>query len=89
MSIKNIESKTITPEQCRAAREMLNWKQDHLAKLSGTATATIGGFETKLRKPMQRTLRDIRYTFEEAGIKFIDDENENGVSLIKKRTPQK
>lgn len=35
----------MTPEQCRAARALLDWPQQRLAEESGIGNATIRNFE--------------------------------------------
>ena len=79
--LKFEQNTIITPNQCRAAREMLEWKQEELAKKSEVAIATIGTFERGDRIPYPRTLRAIRTTFENAGIEFENDEKAYGVKL--------
>lgn len=63
---------TITPEQCRMARAGLQWSQTELARQSGVAAATIASFESGLRTPYPRTVRDIEAALETAGIIFIN-----------------
>ena len=71
---------TITPEQCRAARALLEWKQTDLAKASAVGINTIRVFETKKSAPTAGTLKLLRMAFEEAGIIFIP-ENVEGPGL--------
>lgn len=52
---------------------MLAWSQDRLATEAKVAKATIANFEIEKRVPMDRTLRDIRETFEGAGIVFFGE----------------
>jgi transcriptional regulator with XRE-family HTH domain len=69
--------------QIRAARALLGWRQDDLARASGVGPATIrrievlngvvtGNVSTEIR---------IRQAFERRGIRFIDDEEGVGVRL--------
>lgn len=74
-------SKIITASQCKAARDLLGWKQSDLSEKSLIGESTIADFERGARKPAARTIRDIRNTFEDAGIKFINDEVWLGVKL--------
>lgn len=60
----------ISAAQCRAARGLLGWSQEDLAGEAGLSTSTIATFETGRRTPYDRTLNDIRETFEIAGIEF-------------------
>ena len=62
---------TITPEQCRAARALLNWSQPDLAEAVGIARETIAHFERGARVPHPNNLSDIRAALEAAGVEFI------------------
>jgi transcriptional regulator with XRE-family HTH domain len=70
----------ITPEQCRAARALLNWSQGDLREKTKVSQKTISDFELGLRKPYDRTLLDIRRAFEDAGVIFFDPEEGIGGS---------
>ena len=69
---KSSEHGPLTPNLCRAARALLGWSQDQLAEASTVATKTIADFERQARTPYTRTLRDVRFALENAGIVFID-----------------
>jgi transcriptional regulator with XRE-family HTH domain len=58
--------------QCRAARALIDWSQQHLASQAGTATKTIVEFERGNREPYPRTLADIQRTLEAAGVEFTN-----------------
>lgn len=68
----------ITPPQSRAARGLLNWSQDRLAREAGISLSTIRDFELGKRKPMPANARAIRQSLEAAGVELID-ENGGGV----------
>ena len=72
--------KVLSSEQCRAGRAMLDWSREDLAAKSGVSRPTLADFETNKRKPYDRTLADIRRTFEEAGLEFIP-ENGGGAGI--------
>ena len=78
MSTKKDQEIIITAKQCRAARELLGWKQTDLSDISEIGIATIADFERGSRDPIKRTLKEIRRNFEEAGIEFI---NEDGIGV--------
>lgn len=63
--------RSLTAAQCRAARALLNWSQDHLAAASKVGTSTVGDFERDKRTPCDHLLRDIRSALESAGVEFI------------------
>ena len=64
----------ITPAQCRAARGLLSWTQEDLAKKSAVGLNTIRKFEGGKTSPHRATLNALQITFEDTGIEFIDDD---------------
>ena len=70
----------ITPEQCRAARALLDWSQPDLVEASGVARSTITRFERNSRETHAANLKAIRAALEKAGIEFIE-ENGGGAGL--------
>lgn len=79
---------TITPEQCRAARGLLNWSQPTLAEMLGVARSTIANFERGASDPYPKTLAAIRATLEAAGVVFIDGDDTIGPG-VQLRKPRK
>ncbi|AWC22219.1 helix-turn-helix protein [Aminobacter sp. MSH1] len=63
----------ITPEQCRAARALVDLSREELANLSGTAHRTIVDFERAARQPRAATLDALRRALEQAGVIFLAD----------------
>lgn len=61
--------------QCRAARALLDWSQDDLAKNAQVARATIADFERNIRTPIRNNLVSIISCLEAAGVELI---SENG-----------
>jgi len=79
----------ITPEQCRAARGLLDWSQAELADKAAVGIVTVRQFEAGAHAPRRATLDVIRRAFESAGVEFID-QNGGGPGLrLKKRLPRK
>ena len=73
--------------QIRAARALLSWRQDDLARASKTGLATIARIEQMegLAQGHVATIIRIQNALERAGIKFIEDEGGTyGVLLEKK-----
>jgi transcriptional regulator with XRE-family HTH domain len=73
----------LDPAQIRAARALLGWRQEDLAKASGVGTATIQRME-KARGEISgyvSTLVRLQDAFEKAGILFIDDDEAGGYGL--------
>ena len=69
----------ITPSQCRAARELLEWTQKQLAEASDLPQRTLADFETGATKPRDATLRKLTKAFAKAGIAFVQIEGGGGV----------
>ena len=61
------------PEQCRAARALLNWSQTRLSEEAKVARATLAEFESGNRIPYARTLDDMRTALESAGVIFVEE----------------
>lgn len=61
----------LTPRHVRAARALLAWSQQDLAKGAGVATSTVADFERGQRTPVANNANAIRTTLEEAGIRFL------------------
>lgn len=61
---------TITPEQCRAARALLNWSQPELSKAANVGQSTITRFECDTRKPRAGNMAAIQMALEAAGVVF-------------------
>jgi DNA-binding XRE family transcriptional regulator len=72
----------LTGSQIRAARALLNWSGEDLAKKIGLARHTIMNLEKSDGVPPSRTqtLLDIKAAFEGAGIEFIGTP-ENGAGV--------
>ncbi|MFC5353961.1 MULTISPECIES: helix-turn-helix domain-containing protein [Azospirillum] len=60
----------ITPAQCRAARGLLDWTQEELAKAAQVSAITIRGFEKEASSPRRATLAALRQALEAAGVEF-------------------
>lgn len=68
----------ITLSQIRAARALLEWNQDALAKAAGISLPTINNLERGQYAPRPETLRAIQSALESAGVVFLEN---NGVAL--------
>ncbi len=64
---------------------MLEWSRQRLAKAANVAERTLIDFERGARRPYDRTLADIRRALEDAGIIFIDEDDEGPGVRIRKR----
>ena len=76
---------SISAAQLRAARGLLGWSQDHLAKAATVGRATIADFEAGKREPYARTIADLRGALEAAGVIFVDENGEGPGVRLRKR----
>lgn len=72
----------LLPEQCRAARGLLNWTQEQLAVLAGVSRSTIKDFECH-RHALHRTTENLLVdALTQGGVLLLSSENEGpGVRL--------
>jgi transcriptional regulator with XRE-family HTH domain len=61
----------LTPKHIRAARALLAWSQQDLAKAASVATSTVADFERGRRTPVANNAQAIREALEGAGINFL------------------
>ena len=69
--------------QIRAARALLGWNQDDLAKASKVSIATIRRIESQEGPVMGyvSTLMSIQTALEKAGIRFLDNDAGGGIGV--------
>jgi transcriptional regulator with XRE-family HTH domain len=69
--------------QIRAARALLGWRQEDIAKAAKISVATIRRIESQeeLLTGNVSTLLKIQAAFEQAGIQFIDEDETGGLGL--------
>ena len=73
----------ITYKQCKAARDLLGWKQDDLSKKAEINKTTLADFERGVRELRISTLEKIINSFEKAGIRFENNNEKYGVEFLK------
>lgn len=74
----------ITGRQIRAARMLLNWKQEMLAEKALVALTALKRLESERGLRVHEATRDrVRRALEAAGIMFIDTDREHGATLLK------
>ena len=78
----------LTPAQCRAARGLISWSQQDLARAARIGIVTVHQLEVGVSQPRRATLDVIRRAFESAGIEFID-ENGGGPGVRLRKRQQK
>jgi DNA-binding transcriptional regulator YiaG len=71
----------LTPEQCRAARGWLNWKQSDLADRANVGLSTVRDFEKGKRRPIKNNLLAILKAFELVGILPVNDEGGKAIGI--------
>jgi transcriptional regulator with XRE-family HTH domain len=76
---------TITPQESRAARGLLNWTQTQLAQASLIGLSTVRNFEGELRETTAANLAAIRGAFTSAGVIFENDGKHVGAKLKVRR----
>ena len=70
------------PEQCRAARALLGWSQEQLAKAAHVSVNRVNGFESGSFVPGRSTLLRLRAFLVVSGIEFLDDEEGLGIRRV-------
>lgn len=73
----------ILPEHVVAARGLLKWTQDDLAKACQLNRGTISGFESETNIPSEDSIERIRLALAAAGIEFYNG-GSPGVRLIRR-----
>jgi transcriptional regulator with XRE-family HTH domain len=74
---------TITPEQSRAGRGLLDWSQTELGARANLSESTIRDFEKARRVPTTNNLAAIQRALEAAGVEFTNGD-QPGVRLRKR-----
>jgi transcriptional regulator with XRE-family HTH domain len=72
----------ITAAQCRAARGLLGWTQQDLAKATGLSKTAIVQFETGLARTREETLAQIVTSLSNQGIEFTQPDGVNRRAII-------
>lgn len=77
--------------QVRAARALLGWKQEDLARAAQCGLATLGRIEQGSGTVQGNfsTIMRIQTALELQGIRFIDDAEGYGVRLVRKGGPER
>ena len=71
----------IFPEQCRAARGLLNWTQERLARAAGVSRSTIKDFECH-RHALQRGSEELVIdAFARCGVELLFDADGAGIGV--------
>jgi DNA-binding XRE family transcriptional regulator len=68
------EKNMFTGAQCRAARGLVDWTRDELAKAAKVSPETVKNIEHGVFRPQEETAQKIIKTFEIQGVEFTDSE---------------
>jgi hypothetical protein len=87
----NMRASPLTSAQIRAARALLRWTAEDLAKASALSVATIRRAELTSEETMMTVANDltVRRTLEEAGVEFIDENGGGPGVRLRKSAQQK
>jgi transcriptional regulator with XRE-family HTH domain len=77
----------ITAAQCRAARGLLGWSQQELARQAGVGIVTVHQLEAGRGEPRRATVDVVRRAFEAAGVIFIEENGGGPGVRLRKREP--
>jgi transcriptional regulator with XRE-family HTH domain len=80
--------KDVRPEQIRAARALIGWTREDLAKASGVTVRTLVRIENSQTVPRLATLQALTAALETAGVEFIP-ENGSGPGVRLARSSKK
>ena len=79
----------LTPEQCRAARALVDMSQQELCERAGISQKPLVDFERGKTSPYPRTLDSLRRALEKTGVEFIDEKNGGGAGVRLKKNSGK
>jgi|SRR5687768_910592 transcriptional regulator with XRE-family HTH domain len=74
-------SMSLMPQQCRAARGLLDWTQEELAERAGVSRSTVRGFENGQHELHRGSAAVIRGALEAAGVILIDADDKAGAGV--------
>ena len=73
------------PAQSRAARGLLKWNQDDLAREAAVSVVTVRNFENEKSSPQRATINVMRTALEAAGVEFIPENGGGAGVRLRKR----
>jgi DNA-binding transcriptional regulator YiaG len=79
---------SLTPEQVRAGRALLNISQIKLAQLANLGVSTVVDFEKSRRRVSDAALEAMRAALQSAGVIFVSENGGGPGARLKKRTKQ-
>ena len=77
---------TITGPLARAARALVQWPRDHVARLAAIDEAALAEFESGRDDPGDSAKARLRHTLEEGGAMFLPEDHSGGIGVRLKFT---
>lgn len=77
---------TIIGVQARAARILVQWPRDHVARLAGVSEAALQAFETGNGELDAEACHRLRNTLESGGAIFLPEDRNSGIGVRLKFT---
>ena len=78
---------SMTPAQCRAARALLRWSQEDLARTAEINAVTLRNYENEKTTAQRASISVMRQAFETAGVVFTESDRELGPGVALRRVP--
>lgn len=72
---------SLTPAQLRAARALLGWSREDLARHAGLSAMTVRAFEYLGADPKQSTVNKLRRALSQAGVDLLEETAEFGAGV--------
>jgi len=72
-------NRSLSPSQCRAARALLGWFQDKLAREASLSVQSVKAFESGKTNPLASTVDAIRDAFFRNGLVLLEPGDRHGL----------
>lgn len=71
----------LTGPQARAARALVQWPRDHVARLAGMSVEALAAFERENVDPGEERRAHLKAVLEEGGAVLLDEDGDGGVGV--------
>ena len=78
----------MTSAICRAARALVGWSQNDLARAAKVGQSTVRNFEAGRSVPIKNNLAAIRAALESAGVEFIAENGGRQAVRLREAAPR-